>query len=208
MEIGRIWIGMRVRDVFRENVYTFSNFLSILRVLLLAPFLYLNQKYSQVPDFEVLLQILLLIAVAAFTDFFDGFFARLFKQETILGRYLDSACDKIVTNVALFILVRDYSFPLWIFIFYLIRELVGAWLGGFLFFKRNIQGQPNWWGKTGVGFVSCAVLWYLSVPWLQTILEPEDILLKPWISAYGLFFVLVGGVIAYTKTYWPIVRSG
>lgn len=44
-------------------------------------------------------------AVAAISDFFDGYLARRWEQTTILGAYLDTLADKLLITGALFALV-------------------------------------------------------------------------------------------------------
>ena len=122
-----------------------------------------------------------------------------------MGRYLDPVCDKIVTVTALGLLVYDYDFPLWLFLFYFVRELAGVWGGTYLFFKRDVQGSPNIWGKLGVGVVALAVVWYMSVPYLRTILKPGDFLLQPDYSAYLLGILLVAGIIGYWFKYGRLI---
>ena len=47
---------------------------------------------------------LLIFLIASFTDFLDGFFARRFKQESVLGANLDLLADKIfVSSLLIFI---------------------------------------------------------------------------------------------------------
>ncbi len=45
--------------------------------------------------------------LASFTDFLDGFFARLLKQQSKLGELLDPIADKIIVVTALVLLVAD-----------------------------------------------------------------------------------------------------
>ena len=48
-----------------------------------------------------------IFVLASFTDFLDGFFARLLKQQSKLGELLDPIADKIIVVTALFLLVAD-----------------------------------------------------------------------------------------------------
>ena len=48
-----------------------------------------------------------IFVVASFTDFLDGFFARLLKQQSKLGELLDPIADKIIVVTALVLLVAD-----------------------------------------------------------------------------------------------------
>jgi cardiolipin synthase (CMP-forming) len=45
--------------------------------------------------------------VAAITDFFDGYLARLWKQQSSLGRMLDPIADKVLVAVVLLVLCAD-----------------------------------------------------------------------------------------------------
>ncbi|MBE7411142.1 MAG: CDP-alcohol phosphatidyltransferase family protein [Leptospiraceae bacterium] len=193
-------------ELLQDRIFTISNFLSISRVLLLPFFVYYTYHYKNQPgNYRNLVISLLICGLAVLTDYFDGYFARLLNQETVLGRYLDPICDKIVTIGGLIVLVRFFYFPLWILLIYIIREILGVWLGAYLYLKRGIQGKPNWWGKIGVGLVSVAMFWYLLLPLFQEKIQGQSILKNPEITGYFLIFVLFIGIYAYSKRYWTIV---
>lgn len=48
-----------------------------------------------------------IFVVAAITDYFDGYFARAWKQTSNLGRMLDPIADKLLVSAALFMLVAN-----------------------------------------------------------------------------------------------------
>jgi cardiolipin synthase (CMP-forming) len=50
-----------------------------------------------------------LYAAAAITDFFDGYLARAWSQQSSLGRMLDPIADKLLVAAVLFMLVNDRS---------------------------------------------------------------------------------------------------
>ncbi|WP_411822817.1 CDP-alcohol phosphatidyltransferase family protein [Leptospira sp. 'Mane'] len=198
--------GKKAKELFEEQIFTVSNFLSISRVLMLPFFFYTTAKYAEEPkDLDYLLYSIILCLAAVLSDYLDGLFARLLHQETTLGRYLDPVCDKFVTLGGLGVASYYFRFPIWIVIIYLVREVLGVWLGGFLYLKRGLQGRPNWWGKFGVGIVALSVLWYMLLPYLQTLDSLPDYYLKPELSAYLLLFVLICGVVAYITRYWEVV---
>ena len=195
---------MRFADVFKEKIYNVSNFLSFSRMFLLFPFYYLNSEYVRVPSWAGWAWLAFIIFVTVITDFLDGFLARRWNQQTKLGRYLDPVSDKTVTIGSLFALVRYYDFPTWVFAAFVLREVVAVWGGSFLFFRRNMLGAPNIWGKVGVGLVAVTVLWYVTLPMGRGFLAEESVFLHPEISAYALLLVVVAGVIAYGRRYWGI----
>lgn len=90
---------------------TLPNLLTVLR-LLAAPgvavmFLYFHRPWA---DWFALV----LFVVAALTDFFDGYLARAWKQETKLGAMLDPIADKAMVVIALLIITGFSGMNPWI----------------------------------------------------------------------------------------------
>jgi len=76
-----------------------------------------------------------IFVIAAITDFFDGYFARAWKQQSSLGRMLDPIADKLLVGVALLMLasvgiIGDWS--LWAAIIILSREILVSGLREYL----------------------------------------------------------------------------
>jgi len=85
--------------------WTLPNILTMLR-LVAAPgiailFLYFNRPFA---DWFALV----LFGLAAITDFFDGYLARAWKQESRLGAMLDPIADKAMVVIALLV-ITGYS---------------------------------------------------------------------------------------------------
>lgn len=195
-------------ELFEDSIFTISNFLSVLRVLLLPFFFVSTHRYAENPlEVNSFLTSIYLCLAAVLTDYLDGLFARILKQETNLGRYLDPVCDKLVTLGGLLVVTIHFAFPTWILTVYFLREVLGVWLGGFLYLKRGLLGRPNIWGKVGVGLVAISVLWYMATPYFEIKGYPYSFLKHPEISAYILLFVLTIGMIAYAFRYWNIILN-
>ena len=76
-----------------------------------------------------------LFILAAVTDFFDGYLARAWEQQSALGRMLDPIADKLLVSAVLLILVADgtiKSWSLWAAIVILCREILVSGLREFL----------------------------------------------------------------------------
>ncbi|MDQ2093844.1 CDP-diacylglycerol--glycerol-3-phosphate 3-phosphatidyltransferase [Rhodalgimonas zhirmunskyi] len=93
--------------------WTIPNILTLLRMLA-APMVAVMFLYFSRPLADWLA--LLLFAGASITDWFDGYLARLWKQETKLGTMLDPIADKAMVLIALTILVgyTESSWTPWI----------------------------------------------------------------------------------------------
>lgn len=91
--------------------WTVPNILTTLR-LVAAPsvavmFLFFNRPYA---DWFALV----LFVSAAVTDWFDGYLARAWKQETKLGAMLDPIADKAMVVIALMVIVGYSSMSPWL----------------------------------------------------------------------------------------------
>lgn len=85
------------------------NLLTVLRVLLIPVFIllfYLPFSGSHMAASAV-------FAIAAVTDWFDGYLARRWEQSTPFGAFLDPVADKLMVAVALVLLVEEHH-TLWL----------------------------------------------------------------------------------------------
>lgn len=130
----------RIREL---NVFTISNFLSLLRVLLL-PVIYVAMfQHTTRGDHWALG----LMVVAGLTDIFDGWMARLRGTISSFGKIIDPLADKIfMTGIALFLILLR-GFPVWLFVLVAARD-VWIVVGGAILIRRyKIVFQSNVWGK-------------------------------------------------------------
>jgi CDP-diacylglycerol--glycerol-3-phosphate 3-phosphatidyltransferase len=123
------------RGIFR-NIWNLPNALTMLRVFMI-PFvlwlIYLSEYHPEALGDSVASSVdesktycwwaFLLFALAAITDFFDGYLARRSKLVTMFGKFLDPLADKLIVMAALVALVDLGRVPSWIVILILLREL-------------------------------------------------------------------------------------
>ncbi len=72
---------------------------------------------------------------ASITDFFDGYLARAWQQQSALGRMLDPIADKLLVSISLLLLASDYTIGGWSLIaaiIILMREISVSGLREFL----------------------------------------------------------------------------
>ncbi|RDI59230.1 CDP-diacylglycerol--glycerol-3-phosphate 3-phosphatidyltransferase [Microvirga subterranea] len=76
-----------------------------------------------------------IFALAAITDYLDGYVARTYAQQSALGRMLDPIADKLLVAACLLMLVADgtiHGWALWAAIVILCREILVSGLREFL----------------------------------------------------------------------------
>jgi cardiolipin synthase (CMP-forming) len=119
------------------------NILTLLRICI-APFL-----VAAVLEREFLLGFTLFVA-AGLTDALDGILARVLKQHTVLGQYLDPVADKLLLSTLFLVLMYEGLMPVRVTILVFGRDvgilLVAAILyaaAGRREFKPSIFGKAN-----------------------------------------------------------------
>ena len=78
---------------------------------------------------------LAIFILAGISDFFDGYLARAWQQQSSLGRMLDPIADKLLVAASLLVLVNDRTiagWSLWAAIVILCREILVSGLREFL----------------------------------------------------------------------------
>jgi cardiolipin synthase len=149
-------------------VLNIPNSLTLLR-LFLVPLLTIAVIYR---EFELTLTLFLLAAV---TDLLDGLFARLLKQRTLLGLYLDPAADKMLVLSCYLSLAFIGLVPAWLMVVVIFKDLFMI-LGAAIIFSCGweLKVEPSPLGKqtTFLQLFSVAVVLLFAVtgrqaPWLD-----------------------------------------
>jgi cardiolipin synthase len=110
-----------------------------------------------------------IFVIASVTDYFDGYLARAWQQQSALGRMLDPIADKLLVAVSILILVADDTlahWSIWAAIIVLMREIFVSGLREFLAELRvsvPVTQLAKW--KTTMQLVAIAAL--LIAPALQ-----------------------------------------
>tara|TARA_Y100001935_G_C17185090_1_gene447167 strand:+ start:137 stop:709 length:573 start_codon:yes stop_codon:yes gene_type:complete len=83
-----------------------------------------------------------LFVLASFTDYLDGFLARLYKEESALGELLDPIADKILVSAALVLLIMNgiiKNYEVIAAIVILTREIMISGLREFLAKRKEVK---------------------------------------------------------------------
>ena len=111
----------------------------------------------------------IIFCTASITDYFDGYLARAWQQQSSLGRMLDPIADKLLVAVSILILVADgmlAGWSIWAGIIVLMREIFVSGLREFLAELRvsvPVTQLAKW--KTTMQLIAIAAL--LIAPALQ-----------------------------------------
>ncbi len=138
-------------SILKDKFWTVSNVLSILRILLVGPFI-----YALVNDQTVWIIIIGLAAILS--DWLDGFLARKLGDVSEWGKILDPVADKaFIGGVAIALIVLD-RVPMWFVIAVVARDLI-ILSGGILAGKKLGYVLPsNWTGKVTVVIISAVFI--------------------------------------------------
>ena len=143
----------------RAMIWTLPNTLTVLR-LLAAPgvavmFLYFNRPWA---DWLALT----LFVGAAITDWFDGYLARLWKQESRFGAMLDPIADKAMVVIAIMVITGYSGMNPWLILPATVILFREVFVGGLREYLGNKAGLlkvtklAKW--KTSAQMVAIAVL--------------------------------------------------
>ena len=142
----------------------------------------------------------LVYALAALSDFLDGYLARRYKAASNLGKVLDPLGDKMMTIAAMICITIDRVIPIWAVIVAVVKELMmGA--GGIVLFKKarteippsNIIGKAS----TVVFFLVCVTLMLLKN-------IPHSVAVALISTAIALMFLALA---SYIRTYITVMKN-
>jgi cardiolipin synthase (CMP-forming) len=144
---------------------------------------------------------LAIFAAAAVTDYFDGYLARVWQQQSALGRMLDPIADKLLVAATLLMLVHAgtiQSWSIWAAIVILCREILVSGLREFLAELRvsvPVTALAKW--KTTGQLVAIGFL----------VAGPAGEKVLPGTETIGLTLLwIAAGLTIYTG--WDYMRAG
>ena len=161
--------------IYKKNFTTWPriiNGLTVIRILLGLPIIFALKSGKN--DIFIFL-----IIIGGLTDFFDGYFARKYNHQSVLGAKLDPLADKILLLGPMIWLVHQNLVPLWAIWLLISRELlITSWRSDKISgAPASIQGKY----KTALQFISVILL-----------LWPED-----WGNNYTIYIFNKIGYISF-----------
>jgi cardiolipin synthase (CMP-forming) len=102
-----------------ENIYTIPNVLTFSRLLVSPLVGYFTLTHQPILALS-------LFAYAGFTDAVDGYLARRYNQQTVVGTVIDPMADKLLMTIAVITLTMNGTFPVWLAVIILGRDVALA----------------------------------------------------------------------------------
>ena len=148
-----------------------------------------------------------LFALAAMTDWLDGYLARRLNQTTPFGAFLDPVADKLIVVTALVLLIGSHS-NLWLTIPGVIiigREIVVSALREWMS-EVNRRGfvAVSWLGRLKTALQMFSIIVLLANP---------PLLERPWVIVgyvllYAAALMTLWSMAAYLRAAWPTLLDG
>jgi cardiolipin synthase len=138
---------------------------------------------------------------AAITDFFDGYYARIWQQQSAFGRMLDPIADKLLVASCLLMLAADgmiHGWTLWAGIVILCREILVSGLREYLAALRvsvPVTKVAKW--KTTAQLVAIGFL----------LAGEAGDQVFPWTTQIGLVLLWISALVTI-YTGWDYFRAG
>ena len=145
----------------KKHIFTWSNLLSVSRLLITAPIIYLHMQNN----YQVNTAITMLILYGIASDYLDGFVARKRDEVSELGKVLDPVADKLMAFFLFGYTVLIGWIPVWYFLVGVVRDLLI--MAGSTYIKR-IRG------KVAMAVMSGKVsVFLMAVYWVAVFFFPE-----------------------------------
>ncbi len=103
----------------KGDIYNLPNTITLVRIGVIPVLFFL--LLSPGPTWSLV--IALLFIAANLTDLLDGYIARRYHIETVMGKFLDPIADKLVVNTAMILLIPISRIPAWIVALTIIRDV-------------------------------------------------------------------------------------
>lgn len=140
-------------SVLSKRALTIPNFICLIRILLITPFVvfFLDGEYVFAA---------VVIILSGLSDCFDGYIARKFNQESELGKILDPLADKLTllaVGICL-VVIEPYFLPI---VLILVSKDILMLIGSTKVVKKGIiVPKSKWYGKLGT------VMFYVTVTFI------------------------------------------
>ena len=171
------------------------NALSVLRILLIIPFMICYLR-------DYMTAAVVVLILSGISDALDGFVARHFNQRTQLGQMLDPISDKLTQAAVAVSLAIRHTVLLPFLLVFIFKEGIMLAAGGILLRRRKRPCAARWYGKVDtvlfyITFVSILLMDLLSVYY------DVPVLVLLTVTCVMMVFALV----MYAREFFRILKS-
>lgn len=180
----------------RNKNINIPNTLSIIRIILIIPFVYYFIHNEIIKAGIVLI-------LSGLSDMFDGIIARKFNQFTELGQMLDPLSDKLTQGAVAVCLAVKQPVLIPLLAILVLKEAIMVVAACFLIKKHKRPSGSKWYGKVATisFYVSFAIIVALKGIWGYEDLRITIALLS--ITAAFMIYAFI----QYSRIYLAILRS-
>ncbi len=182
----------------KSTIWNIPNLLSIIRLLLIPPFVILFFQGG-----DALYGACAILVLSGLSDMLDGVIARKFHQVTALGQVLDPIADKLTQGaVAVCMIIAYASYPAIVALFalFFLKEFLMG-IGGLVLFLQKKRPTPaKWYGK------AATAAFYLSVVviiFLKAVLKQEPVWLT-WALVVATAVLMLNAFVRYLIVFFQI----
>jgi len=166
----------------KDHIFTWSNLLSLSRLLVPVPVIWLHMENG----YEANVTITLLILAGIFTDYLDGLVARRRDEVSELGKVLDPVADKLMAFFLFGYTVWLGWIPVWYFAVGVSRDLLV--IAGSAYIKR-IRGKVAMAVMSGKISVNVMALYWISIFFFRDATQVHNILMIVSVVLMAVSFV-------------------
>ena len=166
-----------------------ANAITVLRILLIPLLVIFLIEGQEAFAFLVFI-------AAGVSDGLDGFVAKVFKQKTLVGAYLDPIADKLLLNTAFVTMAVLGDLPAWLAVLVVSRDvIIVAGIGVLMLFERPLMIRPSLVSKATTCLQIVLVAAFLGRHYLPRLIEFHPLLV--YLTALftllsGLHYVVTG----------------
>ena len=176
--------------IVKDHIVTWSNFISLTRVLVVVPVIYIHIHN----DYQINKAIVLLIAYGVLSDYLDGLVARWRDEISELGKVLDPIADKLMAFFLFLYTVTLGWIPVWYFAMGVSRDLLIMTGSGYIKKKRGKVAMSIMSGKISVNI--------MAIYWISVFFFRDAVTVHYWLmvaSVVIMIYSFVDYVIRYRK---------
>ena len=144
------------RESDTNRYFTFANIISMLRIVLTVPAVWLFATDRWILG-------LVILGICVISDWLDGFVARKTHEVSDFGKFIDPLADKVFATGMIILMVIRMDFPIWFLLILILRD-VSIYIMKRIFYKHSgIVTGANIAGKAFILVLTIAgVLWLIE----------------------------------------------